>query len=969
MVKCVEAILLIDVMSEEEQKERFEILKSKKNSSDRTQENLVILRETIDGIYGEVWPDDVQEFYKEFLNNIPHKDNNTEFLRYTLFNYMGKLYNEMAKSKQSEYTKKRTKIFEQDYPYFNDVFKCYTDAAVFYQHALHAISRGKLNDSFEKEIYEGLNLIYQRMLDFTTKTLADMNYKPSHIRQPISYVEDIKNSSNHWKEELSKLRNNIQNESDKIQSYWSFTAGDNEIQSIFEKTTKFMEQLLKDFFDESVKELKDLYNISPPCEYALIGLGSMALQQITPYSDLEFAIIVEPSTDGNIQYFRNLSYLMNFKCINLGETVLPNTHIHASINTFGKKGVSFDLGGKTPLGRMDNDKKYNLIGDVNHFMGYIKREKQPDKLLPHILRNTCYVCGDEGLWNEYKNSIQNFLTSKIETGRFNYEDLAVDVLNKDQIEKSYDDSIVINRVKGDLNLFIKNSFVHFGRKLDVKQEIYRLPDRIIQDLGLMYNTEAKSTCDVRSAWNVVESLKEKKIINEEAAGNLIAAINFATMLRLKTYLKHGCQEDIVNIKVSDNVDIFDIENLCKFFSVIKPFIAEVSKCCKKVLDNKIDNISGFFIKKIFPITVSESSKVYVYIRLWDWQEASKTQSELIKKTGENEKSSLFKHKYLLGQIYDKLGKYQEAIDCYDDCLKLDPDPSISNFFNSVGGVYMHSGKYKDAEQYYLKNLERRHFKIIKDKNITNLKIEDLPGLVSRNKDSENEDILKYSHITVRNLAVIASLKNPLNNEMALELYNLVKEHQTKIFGELDQTKSLAYPLTLFYKARTLTSIGTKKSLDEALDICQQLQIKAEKFLGVMHPYYPAVLFCMSAVCAKQGKYDIAEKNFNEAKNMFMKTSSNLPYVKQLKKILEIPLLEKSSIVKILPILWEQFEKYLQAKPSQELLNELSLKLQDKNASTLGILNKINTFLEISKLSSTEEDISLSGDSVEEDTNL
>ena len=76
-----------------------------------------------------------------------------------------------------------------------------------------------------------------------------------------------------------------------------------------------------------------------------------------------------------------------------------------------------------------------------------------------------------------------------------------------------------------------------GKLFDVKQEIYRLPDRLVYSFGLYYGIEENS------AWDTVDKLRAKGIITPPASENLKNAITFATTLRLKSYSYYEVQKN------------------------------------------------------------------------------------------------------------------------------------------------------------------------------------------------------------------------------------------------------------------------------------------------------------------------------------------------------------------------------------------------------------------------------------------
>jgi len=73
---------------------------------------------------------------------------------------------------------------------------------------------------------------------------------------------------------------------------------------------------------------------TPPCRYDIIGLGSMARGEATPYSDLEFSYIVEMT--GFSDYFLKLAMATYFTLNNLGETPLKGFYLEEFIDNSGQ---------------------------------------------------------------------------------------------------------------------------------------------------------------------------------------------------------------------------------------------------------------------------------------------------------------------------------------------------------------------------------------------------------------------------------------------------------------------------------------------------------------------------------------------------------------------------------------------------------------------------------------------------------
>lgn len=479
------------------------------------------------------------------------------------------------------------------YGKINDVnksLKSYTDSAVFYQYVKTIIEEKleKIEDESDGSYSNKIDEIYAKLyelhgniisvsgrLDRADQNVNETETKSSFIRKESEYNKSI----------LTQLRNYAKDKTEEVENYAVISRELNkegEIEDSIEQEKLYikssrnlfeeisegiafpegqilfgMKGLLAHLYKESEKEFAQV-GIHKPCEYTVMGLGSMALKQMTPYSDLEFAILIEregltkEEGEGIKQYFRNLTHLVNFKVINLGETTIPISRFGVDMDDLVHKGVNLDLGGKTPLGRLESDKPYELIKTIEHMMKYVQNLKNKaehiDKSLPYILEKVCFVHGSKELISKYQVEVTKFLQAEYlgdepqYKGMQNHQVRALKILNEGSVEIDYLGNKNQKKFGGDLKKLTPNlQSDDEGKLFEVKPEIYRLPDRMIYNLGMFFGVEGESV------WDIIASLHNKGFISEVGANNLKSATSFATMLRLKTYLHNDRQGEGMSV--------------------------------------------------------------------------------------------------------------------------------------------------------------------------------------------------------------------------------------------------------------------------------------------------------------------------------------------------------------------------------------------------------------------------------------
>jgi tetratricopeptide (TPR) repeat protein len=310
-----------------------------------------------------------------------------------------------------------------------------------------------------------------------------------------------------------------------------------------------------------------------PCDYAFIGFGSLQQQSMTLYSDLEFGILIQEDREENREYFRNLTYVLQAKIIQLRETPIPWSLFGYSFDHLITAGFCFDLGGKISLGRCycENEKldsgkqygklKYELIGTPEMLIGYIEDDYFAiDKLLPVELSHCAHISGNCELTNYYQDLLNQRFSAKDSAGRLFREQRAVTyLLGNDYLCSDINSySVKLDQEKDEM-LF------------DVKKEIYRLPDRLISDLALFFGIMSGST------FMKINKLIQLKVITTENGDHLKIMDGIAKEIRYSTYFNYARQNErlSVNLEIIRKVDsLFRFDNhdcIERFYRSAYPF--------------------------------------------------------------------------------------------------------------------------------------------------------------------------------------------------------------------------------------------------------------------------------------------------------------------------------------------------------------------------------------------------------------
>ena len=381
----------------------------------------------------------------------------------------------------------------------------------------------------------------------------------------------------------------------------------------------------------------------PPCQYTLLGLGSLGRKEMSPYSDLEFALLIKKSSKSNLTYFRQLVQWLELQVIHLGETAIKI--LDGGYESPVVRGFSFDDGGNTPLGKQGYVELIKTPQELAQFQS--ERFYQEDLILSNVLRGADLVVGSESLYNEYNHAVQKLLAAPAASSSHPIcEERALNILRGHLVEFEPR----LDRKKEETPIY------------NIKVELYRLPSFLIAGLADYFGIGEQNT------WKKLEALFKKKILSAKGLEHLQKAMAATMNLRIRCHLYYGKEcEDVYHSQMQLKIPGKQKQNL---------FV---------LTDTDLDQIVEIY-RVIFPLH-----------RIFKQLCQTRNFAELSKET-------FYDDSFLAqGEAYAKLHQHDKAKDCYQHALALNPDDTEAML--ALAELLWQLAEYEDAQKYSDKALD------------------------------------------------------------------------------------------------------------------------------------------------------------------------------------------------------------------------------------------------------------------------
>ena len=356
---------------------------------------------------------------------------------------------------------------------------------------------------------------------------------------------------------------------------------------------------LKAFFRDHL--LNDAFAIlgEPPCDYDLRAMGSVGREEICPYSDLEWMILIGDSQnegiinqdekiyDQHMSFFKTLASFIELQVVSLGETAATNFPVFTSLGAKNSSGFHIDTGGNPAQDDLIGcpEKMASLQKPINQDQYYDPRSTSHTMLKTISLYQT-----NPNLFDQYQSYMDKILDKKLPEEETELSALTVR------------ERKALKLIEKRLADYKKAWNVHFEEQhtIDVKKQYIEVLQHLISDLALFYGIKETNTLDI------IDYLQIKHVFTKESSIILKESISFIYMLRVRLHLGYNEQKEeaYINIKQKEacieyqsdlqllHLRLDEIEKLAEiYWLVIRPIFFKVSRSFNDEFRNQFMKIS------------------------------------------------------------------------------------------------------------------------------------------------------------------------------------------------------------------------------------------------------------------------------------------------------------------------------------------------------------------------------------------
>ncbi|CAK8695690.1 unnamed protein product [Clavelina lepadiformis] len=404
-----------------------------------------------------------------------------------------------------------------------------------------------------------------------------------------------------------------------------------------------------------------------PCKFTLVGMGSVARGEVSPYSDFESIIVLEDGVQDRkdykktLEYFRWLAVIYQFILVGLQETILRFLAIPCLNNESVPGGDWFfdahtpcgicpdglaPHACKNPLGRQEPTETKSwiteLIKPVSEMATYLDREEDLKNgyYLGDLLTRSRFVSGDRDVYEQFVREVKKKLVENE-----NYHKLVTTQLVRGLQE--FDTETCLAR------LFA-------GRTCDIKRVVYRATTIFLSAVGRL------QSIDENSCFGIIQELERRNLIDHYTAHNVAYAVAVACQVRLSVYMSGDGQNDILSesnyYDYNDNLITQRLIEIVGKRSTIDYFVTAVNLQGAVYRQEILQQIEvGFF--KVFDLPSSKFIVLHFLKLHDDLIEEWKTYSRIYGPNNFPEEDDL-EVRYFVAVTHHLLGNLDEAKDMF-----------------------------------------------------------------------------------------------------------------------------------------------------------------------------------------------------------------------------------------------------------------------------------------------------------------